>query len=124
MEKGSDFSIKFKKLSPAAFLLSSAPLQLPVPLPPQSTLPQKVTLNQQTNRTLPTSLPYACPHCEETFETISTLNNHMTEIHPEGFDSVIGLSQILLQIEESMEDAVKESNISRLIKCQLCEKLL
>ena len=47
----------------------------------------------------------------------------MTEMHPEGFDSVIGLSQILLQIEESLEEAVKESNISRLIKSQLCEKL-
>ena len=42
----------------------------------------------------------ACPHCEERFETISTLNNHKTEIK-----------------------TVEETNISRLMKCQQCEKL-
>ena len=36
--------------------------------------------------------------------------NHMTEMHPEGFDSVIGLSQILLQIKESIEERGCERN--------------
>ena len=61
-------------------------------------------------------------HCEEALKNILTLNNHMIEMHPEGFDSVIGLSQISLHIEESKEESVKETNMSRLIKCQQCEK--
>ena len=44
-------------------------------------------------------------------------------MHPKGFDSVIGLSQMSLQIEESIAEAVKETTISRLMKCHQCEKL-
>ena len=36
---------------------------------------------------------------------------------------MIGLSQILLQIEDTIEESLKEKNISRFIKCQQCEKL-
>ena len=58
------------------------------------------------------------------FKTLSTLNNHTTKTHPEGFDSVVGLSQISLQINESVEEPLQEINKApELSKCQDCKKL-
>ena len=48
----------------------------------------------------------------------SALNNHTTKTHPEGFDSVVGLSQISLQINESLEEPMQEiNNVSDLSMC-------
>ena len=58
------------------------------------------------------------------FKTLSTLNNHTTKTHPEGFDSVAGLSQISLQINKSVEEPMQEiNNVPYLSKCQDCDKL-
>ena len=47
---------------------------------------------------------YASPLCDKILKTRSTLNNLTTKTHPEGFDSVVGLSQICLQINKSVEE--------------------
>ena len=71
---------------------------------------------EKCSKTRLSSQHFVCPHCEESFTTTAILQVHMAESHPEGFESVMGISQMSLTSNNSSQSIPY-------VPCKLCDKV-